>query len=366
MAVSLARLGCRVLYVEMESPPPGSPAPGSGQLAEEAGGGIHVVTFERTPLLPVTFPGPNLRLNMARNRRRLEAAVERLGLTDFAMLHYGWYSADLAGSLGQKVDVVECIDAHEERDHIRALPGMRDYVWRTERTLLRRANGLVVTSPVLLERRAAETAHHVVMLNGVDPDAFPQDAPEPPELRGVSRPRIALAGVLGRKIDFDLVEAAASAVPDVQIVVLGPVVGGQRRAHQGTAVHYFGAMPHTRLAACLTHCDLGIIPLVESDFNRASCPLKALEYLAAGLPVASVANPAVAILANRHPGVIRVAETRNEWRETIRQVVALSVRAETRTACRAAATEHTWLKRAQSLLDFLAGVPADRRIPSGG
>jgi len=352
MAVELARLGSRVLYAEITD---------SQGLREFAvgDGRIHLLALKRTPLLPMTVPGWNRRLNMLGNRPRLRSAADGLGFRGFIMLHYGWFSAELAGTIGQGLDILDCVDAEEERPKIVRVPGMKRYVIRTERSLLRKLDGLVVTSPDLLGRRCSDGLPCTVLPNGVDREAFPPDAPEPAALRDVPRPRAVLAGVLGPKIDLELVQRTMDRVPDLHLVVLGPVLrripGGLRTRR----VHFLGELPYDKLGAHMVHCDVGLIPLTPTRYNRASCPLKALEYLAAGLPVVSVPNPAVEFLATRHPHLIFVAQ-RNRLGEAVTDALTVAGEPGFSVRARSAAAGHSWSRRAGDLLAFADSLKRHR------
>jgi hypothetical protein len=74
-------------------------------------------------------------------------------------------------------------------------------------------------------------------------------------------------------------------------------------------VHFRGPVAYQKLAACSAHFDVGIIPFEMNELTRAVHPIKALEYLALGLPV--VASP----LPDLEPfsKVVRFAESQDEW-----------------------------------------------------
>jgi len=64
------------------------------------------------------------------------------------------------------------------------------------------------------------------------------------------------------------------------------------------------------LPSYCAHCDIGIIPFVDSDLVRNCNPLKLYEYLSAGLPVVSTAIPEVQYLEN---DCIRVSTSETEF-----------------------------------------------------
>jgi glycosyltransferase involved in cell wall biosynthesis len=73
--------------------------------------------------------------------------------------------------------------------------------------------------------------------------------------------------------------------------------------------------PHeeTQIAS---HIDIGIMPLVDTPYQRGKCGCKLLQYMAAGLPV--VASPVginAALVGNGARGL--TAETRDEWKDAL-------------------------------------------------
>ena len=56
-------------------------------------------------------------------------------------------------------------------------------------------------------------------------------------------------------------------------------------------VRYAGRVPPEAVPSYLASIDVGLIPYADSAFNRASFPMKTLEYFSAGLPVVSTVLP---------------------------------------------------------------------------
>jgi teichuronic acid biosynthesis glycosyltransferase TuaH len=58
-------------------------------------------------------------------------------------------------------------------------------------------------------------------------------------------------------------------------------------------VQWVGAQPFEALPSYLERIDVGLVPYTDTPFNRASFPLKCLEYLAAGRAVVATDLPAI-------------------------------------------------------------------------
>jgi len=69
------------------------------------------------------------------------------------------------------------------------------------------------------------------------------------------------------------------------------------------------------------HPAIGVMPLTDSPFVRAKCAYKAIEYMAAGIPViASPVGEAIPLLEQSGAGVH--ARTREEWMGALRQLLS--------------------------------------------
>jgi teichuronic acid biosynthesis glycosyltransferase TuaH len=143
-----------------------------------------------------------------------------------------------------------------------------------------------------------------VLPNGVNADHYADvdDAPLPDDVVP-GGPVVGMVGQLSSRIDLDVLEAIADT--GVRLLLVGPRVdgwGGERfdalvaRDH----VAWVGEKSYAELPSYLRLMDVGITPYVDSAFNRASSPLKTLEYLAAGRAALSTPLPAVRALGTPH------------------------------------------------------------------
>lgn len=133
----------------------------------------------------------------------------------------------------------------------------------------------------------------VVLPNGIEPSEWRETGPAPGWLDGLPRPRAIYVGTLDRRLDTEALESAHGALGGGTLVLVGP---HEDRAHlarvralPGVVVR--GAVDRAELTAAVAACDVGLVPHVRSGLTVAMSPLKAFEYLAAGLPVAGTDLP---------------------------------------------------------------------------
>jgi teichuronic acid biosynthesis glycosyltransferase TuaH len=177
-----------------------------------------------------------------------------------------------------------------------------------------------------------------------------------------------VAGFIGRlnaRTDLGLLEAIAAR--GRSLLLVGPKDPGcdQRRfaALAGRpTVHWAGQQPAAALPGYLRLMDVGLVPYTPSRFNRGSFPLKALEYLAAGRPVAATDLPALRALGT---GLIHITGAAS-FADLVDHLLAQPRTPQLAARCQAFAAQHTWARRAtdihHALTRFAAPAAAARPV----
>ena len=163
-----------------------------------------------------------------------------------------------------------------------------------ERQAAAHANVVVVVSPQLAGHWAAlGSAPPVLIPNGSFP-AYAGGVSPAPAVSDMPGPVVGLIGQLTPRVDLGLLTAVAEA--GYSLLLVGPY--DARWEPEGFAaltarpnVRYVGRVPAEAVPAYLASIDVGLIPYTGSAFNRASFPMKTLEYFSAGLPVVSTDLP---------------------------------------------------------------------------
>ena len=165
-----------------------------------------------------------------------------------------------------------------------------------EQRQLANADLIVAISQTLAEHWSEMGANVVLIPNGVQISAYEQidSAVRAPDVL-LPRPVAGVVGHLSSRIDVSLLEAVSDA--DCSLLLVGPHDPSWERKRfakllQRERVAWVGRRSFEELPGYLRCMDVGLTPYADIPFNRASFPLKTLEYLAAGLPVVSTDLPA--------------------------------------------------------------------------
>ena len=130
----------------------------------------------------------------------------------------------------------------------------------------------------------------------------------PDDLAAIAGPRIGYFGVIDERIDLALVDGVARARPDVQIVMIGPVVKiDPATLPRAENIHWLGMKSYAELPRYLAGLDVGWMPFALNDATRFISPTKTPEFLAAGVPVVSTSIVDV-VRTWGAPGLVGIAD----------------------------------------------------------
>jgi glycosyltransferase involved in cell wall biosynthesis len=191
---------------------------------------------------------------------------------------------------------------------------------------------------------------HLRGLGAAAPLLIPNAAPPPrvkawPSRRAAS---VLYVGAVEAWFDFALVDALARAMPEAAIEIIG-ARGATPPAGLPRNVVFLGERSHAHAAKAMMQARVGIIPFKRGALIAAVNPVKAYEYLAAGLPV--VMTPMGGEELAGAPGVT-VAENPDAFVAAVK--AAFGASNEDRRGYAAWAEANTWAARAQVILDRLA------------
>ena len=269
------------------------------------------------PLAIPAYGVPGMRaVNRQLLRLQIYAAMKRLGFRNVINWIFTTTAAVVAGGLGEDMVVYYCVDEFTAFSDAgtRALIEMED-------SLLARADLVIVSSDRLLAAKKKKNPHTRLIKHGVDVAhyraALDPSTKIPDEIKDLPKPVIGYFGLMAADwIDIDLMVHVAKHFSHGSMVLLGRVTTDLSKLTALPNVHLLGRKPYSTLPAYSKGFDVAILPFPISEVTLSSNPLKAREYLAAGLPVVSTRIPEVEVL-----GACRIADSKEGFVSEIEEAL---------------------------------------------
>jgi UDP-galactopyranose mutase len=200
-----------------------------------------------------------------------------------------WIYSPMALPLVERVEAVGCV--YDCVDELTPSAGGPPQLAARERELLKLADVVFTGGRSLHDEMRARHRNVFAFPSSVDLAHFEKargPLPEPADQADVPHPRIGFSGVVDHRLDRELLDAVAASRPDLQLVLLGPVVKiDPASLPRRPNIHWLGRKPYAELPSYIAGWEVAMIPFVRDDTTRFVSPTKALEYLAAGRPVVS-------------------------------------------------------------------------------
>jgi hypothetical protein len=239
-------------------------------------------------------------------------------------------------------------------------PASRRRIESLEKKMLARADVVIVVSQKLYETKSPFNPNTYIVPNGMRYQAYTAalaDPSLPEDLQAIPRPRLGYSGLVSHKVDLDMLKKLAEENPEWSFVFLGEVRVSEQAATWQTLlampnVHYLGLKTISQVPHYVKGFDVGLMPYVLNRQVINSCPLKLYDYLAAGLPIASVE-----ILAAREfADYVYFADGPQDFGRAIRAALT-DTTPERRLERREIAAQHSWEARVEKMSELIDAHP---------
>jgi teichuronic acid biosynthesis glycosyltransferase TuaH len=310
-------------------------------------------------LTPMVQPFPARRatvaLTSALARGYLRRAVARLG-AQVAVLISGWPQFPVFDSCGERARVYWAKDDFVGGAALLGLnAGLLD---ARERRVAAAADLVVAANPVVADTWRSRGLDPVLVPFGADVDAYRavERAPAPGDV-ALPAPIAGFVGRINDRTNLGLLEAIARR--GRSLLLVGPKDPAFEPARfealrRRGNVRWVGPKPSWALPGYLRLIDVGLVPYRDSEFNRGSCPLKTLEYLAAGRAVVATDLPAIRWLAT---DLICVADGPTSFADQVDRLLARPRGAAVLARRQAFAARHSWARQAAEIHAAITAVP---------
>lgn len=323
------------------------------QLRIECHDGVNVVV----PRLPRNYSPEQ---SLLAQRAVLDQLIVSQRISDFVL----WYYTPLALKFSQHLKPVATV--YDCMDELSAFKNASSELPMLERALMRRADVVFTGGHCLYEAKKDQHRNIHPMPSSVDVAHFGKarkQQGEPADQAGIAGPRLGFFGVLDERLDIALLDGLATARPDWQLIMIGPVVKiDPRDLPSHPNIHYLGGKSYAELPSYISGWDLALLLFARNEATRFISPTKTPEYLAAGKPVVSTSiTDVITPYADRD--LVRIADTVPDFVRACQ--AALSEPPEPRRVradvfLRGMSWDRTWAKTA-SLVNAVLETPADKQ-----
>jgi len=268
----------------------------------------------------------------------LRDMVDRLFTIHDINKFVSWYYTPAALPFTEHLVPVATI--YDCMDELSAFKGACPKLREKEQTLLGRADLVFTGGQSLYE--AKRDQHHSVFAfpSSIDRNHFGKAREitvQPDDQKDIPHPRLGFFGVIDERFDVDLLAQVATARPEWQFVIIGPVVKIEDDVlPRNQNIHYLGSKKYQELPSYLAGWDVALLLFARNDATRFISPTKTPEYLAAGKPVVSTSIRDV-VRPYGQEGLVSIADTPDDFIQTVERILAEKERTE-------------WLARVDSFL----------------
>ncbi|MET3950553.1 glycosyltransferase [Arthrobacter sp. UYEF36] len=310
----------------------------------------------RVTVLPgVTRPGVR-RLTALLLDRAITAALSRTGWEPDAVVVAMPLARFPRRTPGSKI--LYLTDDWLEGSHLMGLS--RPVIRRVLDVNVAQADGVAAVSEAVLNQLGPRSPSVSGKVFAVVPNGCPEPGPAAPSMGREST--ACLVGQLNERLDLDLLEAVQAS--GVEMVIIGPrtdrTPAFRRRLDElleKDNVRWVGRLGADELQQQLRVHGVGLTPYAESAFNRASFPLKTLEYLAAGLGVVSTDMPSARWL---NTSLISLQSEPHEFAQAVKATLAGRNDGDQERLRKEFAAGHTWDARGLEFQRLVAAAGRPR------
>lgn len=224
------------------------------------------------------------------NQRLLALQITHAAPGPYILLSMLPGSADLIPHLHPLACLYDCVDLHAQFSgfvHPRLVEQMEQDMVNVSRTVFATASNLYESmqrwhADVRLLPNAAEVDHF----------ATTKGAQVHPLIRDLPQPRVTMFGGLGSWIDQAFLCDLADTMPELQVLLVGPIETDVSRLRAKPNIHLLGRQPYADLPQFLAGSDATLIAFdTDNKVAQSVNPIKVYEYLAADREVIATPIP---------------------------------------------------------------------------
>ncbi len=150
--------------------------------------------------------------------------------------------------------------------------------------------------------------------------ALDPEIPKPEDMKHLIGPVAGYYGVIDERIDLSLLSDAAKRMPDVNFVMIGPVVKiNEIDLPKSKNIYYLGGKKYEELPNYLKFFDVCLMPFALNESTKFISPTKTLEYMAADKPI--VSTPIYDVLRD-YSEVVNISKSPSDFTKAMKNFLS--------------------------------------------
>ncbi|MCK4789968.1 MAG: hypothetical protein KAV87_39885 [Desulfobacteraceae bacterium] len=256
----------------------------------------------------------------------------------------GW---EVVKKLHRRYLVYQCTDIFEEM-----LGVDKDYIASLNDALTGSADLVLYVNTTLWQEGKKNNSNSLLLGHGVDFNRFANAEKSeyvPEDIAIIPKPVIGFFGNITEDVcDFHLLEYTAKTLPDMSIVLVGPISSDVSNLKKHKNIFFLGPKPYEEIPHYGKVFDVAIMPWKKNKWIEFCDPVKTKEYLALGKPIVSIEYPEL----KRYNDIVYVASDYDQFINSIRAAVEecnpdLKLKRQERVR------NKTWDNKVQQIIDFI-------------
>lgn len=251
--------------------------------------------------------------------------------------YIAWYYTPMAIQFTRSLDPTLII--YDCMDELSGFKGAHPDLAKNERLLIKMADVVFTGGHHLYEHKKHLHDNIYPFPSSIDREHFESGLgnPDPYDQRNIPHPRAGFYGVIDERLDIELLDKLALAMPDFHFVMIGPVVKiDPASLPRHFNIHYLGQKNYKELPDYLANWDVAILPFAKNDSTKFISPTKTPEYLAAGKPVVSTSIRDV-VKPYGEDNLVQIADTVTSFADALRYALEQT-------------EDHAWQKKVNEML----------------
>jgi len=322
-----------------------------------------IIFSQRKPNLLVCTPHLAHGLNQDEINQQLRELLSIFFINkdteDFIFWYYTPMALEFSSHIVPGLTVFDCMD------ELSAFKFAPEQLKNLENNLFERADVVFTGGHSLYESKKKQHDNIHPFPSSIDKKHFAKardNRMEPRDQAEIKGVKIGFYGVIDERFDIGLIEEIATARPDWNIMLIGPVVKiDPATLPRQKNIHYLGSKSYDELPLYLSGWDVALVPFLLNDSTKFISPTKTPEYLSGGKPVVSSAIRDVVNPYGKQ-NLVSIANNTTEFIAAIEHYLNFPERAEWLNRVDKFLLTNSWDYTCSDMAELMSNAFADRKV----